>query len=248
MKILTRAGSKKRIARDIEAYFPVHSLYIELFFGVGGMYFNKEKAKYNILNDIDSEVYNLFRVIMDDKDAFVKQFMVTPVHQNLWDYWKKNKEDDPVIRAVRFIVLSNFGYFGLPATLKFTTVNTSRRILDSVDTIHEMLFGALFMNCDFRKVIGNINFRKEADKNNAFIYADPPYLDTWADYKFNKKDTYELFDILDSCGIRFAMSEFDHPFVLDEAKRRNLNVIHIKERLNLRNRKNEILITNYDTI
>ena len=41
------------------------------------------------------------------------------------------------------------------------------------------------------------------------------------------------------------MSEFDHPFVLEEAKRRNLNIINIGERKNLGNRRLEILITNY---
>jgi DNA adenine methylase len=41
------------------------------------------------------------------------------------------------------------------------------------------------------------------------------------------------------------MSEFDHPFILEQAKQRNLNVITIGERQNLKNRRTEILITNY---
>ena len=34
-------------------------IYIEPFFGAGGMFFNKRKAKYNVLNDLDSEIFNL---------------------------------------------------------------------------------------------------------------------------------------------------------------------------------------------
>ena len=41
------------------------------------------------------------------------------------------------------------------------------------------------------------------------------------------------------------MSEFDHPFILEQAKQRNLNVIIIGERQNLKNRRTEILVTNY---
>ena len=53
--ILRRLGNKQAIAQDIIKYFPEHKAYIEPFFGAGGMFFNKPKAKYNIVNDIDSE-------------------------------------------------------------------------------------------------------------------------------------------------------------------------------------------------
>ena len=41
------------------------------------------------------------------------------------------------------------------------------------------------------------------------------------------------------------MSEFDNEFILQQAKERGLNVIIIGERQNLKNRRTEILITNY---
>ena len=41
------------------------------------------------------------------------------------------------------------------------------------------------------------------------------------------------------------MSEFDNPMILDLAKQMNLNVIIIGERQNMKNRKTEILVTNY---
>ena len=110
--ILRRLGNKAKIAAKIQAYFPQHDLYIEPFFGAGGMFFNKPKAKYNIVNDLDSDVFNLFQV---------------------------NEQT----------------------------------------------------------------------------------------------------------GCKYAMSEFDNPFILNQAKERNLNVITIGERQNLKNRRAEILITNY---
>ena len=42
------------------------------------------------------------------------------------------------------------------------------------------------------------------------------------------------------------MSEFDNEFILNQAKKRGLNVIVIGERKNLKNRRTEILITNYE--
>lgn len=63
--ILRRLGNKKKIAQEIQKHFPPHKIYIEPFFGAGGMFFNKPKAKYNIVNDLDSDVFNLFQVVMN---------------------------------------------------------------------------------------------------------------------------------------------------------------------------------------
>ena len=56
----------------------------------------------------------------------------------------------------------------------------------------------------------------------------------------------DLFDTLQATGCKFAMSEFDNEFILNQAKERGLNVIIIGERKNLKNRRTEILITNYE--
>ena len=46
-------------------HFPPHKTWIEPFFGSGSAFFNKPKAQYNIVNDLDSDVFNLFQVIMN---------------------------------------------------------------------------------------------------------------------------------------------------------------------------------------
>jgi DNA adenine methylase len=83
-----------------------------------------------------------------------------------------------------------------------------------------------------------------------FIYADPPYLNTVDTYSdsltWTEKDCTDLLDCLTETKCKFAMSEFDNEFVLSEAKKRNLNIIVIGERHNLKNKRTEILITNYE--
>ncbi len=106
--ILGRLGNKKKIAKEIQKYFPPHKIYIEPFFGAGGMFFNKPKAKYNIVNDLDSDVFNLFQVVMNQKEELEKAFYMMPIHSDLLEYWKKNKETDPIKKAIRFLFLSNF--------------------------------------------------------------------------------------------------------------------------------------------
>ena len=111
--ILRRLGNKGKIADKIQSYFPDHKIYIEPFFGAGGMFFNKRKAKYNIVNDLDSDVFNLFQVVLNNRDEFLESLEITPYSSELFEYWKKNKETEPIKKAIRFIYLSKqqFLYF-----------------------------------------------------------------------------------------------------------------------------------------
>lgn len=245
--ILTRLGNKTKIAQKIQTYFPKHTIYIEPFFGAGGMFFNKPKAKQNIVNDIDSDVFNLFQVVSNKKTELEKAFLQMPIHSDLLAYWKKNKETDPIKKALRFLLLSNFTYLGKPDTLQLRPQNSQKVLHEKLQKTHELLFDVQFANYDFRKFLKSIGFRHLKDKNNVFIYCDPPYLNTANNYdnKFTETDSNDLFNSLEDFGSKWAMSEFEHPFILEQAAARNLNIYKIGERQNLKNRKTEILITNY---
>lgn len=249
--MLTRPGNKQRIAGKILPYFPPHELYIEPFFGAGGMFFNKPLAKYNVCNDLDSDVFNLFKVLQSEKmrNKLYKYFELTPIHSDLLTYWKKNKETNPIKKAARFLFLSNNTLLGNGDTLRFgNQVNQKKLILKNLKYVNKKLEHVQFTNFDFRKFINAITFRRKG-KTTSFVYADPPYLGTdCSNYEtaFKKQDSEDLFNILIESEIRFAVSEFDNPFILELAEKHKLNVIPIAERQNLKNRRNEILITNYE--
>lgn len=248
--ILRRIGNKSKVANEIQKHFPKHNIYVEPFFGAGGMFFNKPKAKYNILNDLDSDVFNLFKVVSEQKQTLIDAFKIMPIHQDLMDYWNKNKETEPIRKALRFLLLSNYGYMGKPETLGMQITRPSDVILKNIDRTFDMIFNTKLSNKDFRKFLRVIAFRNEKEIQNTFIYSDSPYLNTVDTYSdsdtWTEKDAEDLFDSLQEIGCNFAMSEFNHPFILEQAKQRNLNVIIIGERQNLKNRRTEILVTNYE--
>lgn len=247
--ILNRLGNKKRIAESIINYFPNHNTFIEPFFGAGGMFFSKPKAKYNFVNDLDSDVYNLFQVVKNNKKELEKEFYKMPIHSDLLKHWKENKEVEPIQKAIRFLFLSNLTYMGTGSQLKMCTSDAKKNALDLIHATNKMIFDVFFDNDDFEKFIDKISFRgRENDKQNSFIYCDPPYLGTTDNYSnsFTETDCVRLFDVLQKAGCKFAVSEFDNDFILNQAKERGLNVIIIGERKNLKNRRTEILITNYE--
>ncbi len=238
-------GNKAKIAKQIQNEFPPHVVYQEPFFGAGGMFFNKPKSKYNIVNDNDSDVFNLFTVLMNQKEELEEAFFKMPLHTDLLEFWKKNQEEEPLMKALRFLFLSNFTFMGAGNTLKTGTENPKKIFFNRIEKTFEMISDVQFLNCDFRRffIEARIN-----DPLKTFIYCDPPYVDTNDNYSssFKKEDSFDLFECLDKTNARWAMSEFNNPFILDQAKKRNLNVIVLGERRNLENRQVEILVTNYE--
>jgi DNA adenine methylase len=235
-----------RIASDLENHFPQHKIYVEPFFGAGGMFFNKRKAKFNFLNDIDEDVFNLFNVVNRHYDDFVLKFETMPIHEILMNYWKQNKETDNVLKALRFIFLSNFTLFGKGDTLRVGSSNSKDAIYENLQKVNKFIFDVQFANSDFRRFLKMYSF-KENELENTFIYADPPYLDTEDNYShsFKEQDSVDLFDCLIETGCKFAYSEFNNPFILEQAEKKGLNVTTIGERQNIKNRRIEVLVTNY---
>lgn len=254
--ILKRIGGKARSAKKIQSYFPIHSIYVSTFFGGGGMYFNKPKSKHNILNDIDGDVFNLYQVVLDQKEKLFEMFMQVPIHSDLLEYWKGHQETDPLRKAIRFLFLSNFTLLGKMDTLHFAASHNPKKHFDKkLERTFQMLQNVKFNNCDFRKFFKSIHFPKKdfgkpsSVKDKTFIYNDPIYLGTTYTYNdcpnWSENDFVDLLDANIAMKCNFAISEFDNPFVLKQSKKRGLNVIEIGERTNLKNRKVEILITNY---
>ena len=251
--ILRRLGNKKKIAKEIQKYFPPHKIYIEPFFGAGGMFFNKPKAKYNIVNDLDSDVFNLFQVVMNQKEELEKTFYMMPIHSDLLGYWKKNEETEPIKKALRFLFLSNYTFLGTGGMIRYgaNRYTSKSNYINLIDGVFKFLFDVQFNNTDFKIFIKNLSLDdrgKKGESEKSLIYCDPPYLGTNDNYSnsFTEEQSESLFNTLEETKCKFAMSEFDHPFILEQAKKRGLNVIIIGERQNLKNRRTEILVTNYE--
>lgn len=235
---------------DLAKYFPKHRMRIELFFGAGGSFFYLPEPKYSILNDLDDDVTNLYLMIQNDIEVLRREIELVPISEGLINHWKKHLESDPLKKAVRFLFLSNFTYMGKGDTIRAGLDNSKMIILKNLDLVFLKLRNCKILNRDFREVLPSISFTKGLnDKEHCFVYLDPIYLETEHYYKvpkWTKSDTADCLDIMVKCGIKSAMSEFDHPYVVAEAMARGLNVIPLRERANIKNRRMEILITNYE--
>lgn len=245
--ILRRVGAKHKLAREIIKYFPEHSTYIELFFGAGGLFFNKPLARHNIMNDINEDVYNLYQVLKTDSKDLEKEIELIPYHSKIFKDFKGAdvKTLNPIMRAVRFLYLSNFSYLGKTDCLCITEDYSKIVLLNNIEKTLKYLSSVKFTCYDFREVLSKIGLKDKLD--NSFIYADPPYINTTNNYSdsFTEQDTKDLFELLVNSKIKFAISEFKCKFVLDLVEEYGLNVVDICERRTLKSRNTEILVMNY---
>ena len=77
LPIIPWMGGKRRLAKHLLPMFPEHSCYVELFSGGAALFFMRPTpAKVEVLNDINGQLINLYRVVQHHFDEFVRQFSI----------------------------------------------------------------------------------------------------------------------------------------------------------------------------
>jgi len=245
--MLRRIGNKARVLPRLLDAIPADvNTFIDLFMGSGTITIAMlDRCSYVFANDLDADVFNLFVVLKERPEELRRTIKLMPVHEALFKHWKTNQETDPIWRAVRFLLLSNFSYLGHGNTLSINLSHPKQCLLDAITPTAARFAtpGLSLLNCDFRRVLPKISWSRDIDKKHAFVYADPPYLGTGHNYQagFVEQDTRDLFALLMASGLRFAVSEFEHPLILSIAETNGLYVNRLITR-----QRTELLLTNYN--
>lgn len=250
--MITRLGNKAKYAALIANHFPQHTVFIEFFCGGLGMYLNKNpRAKYNIMNDFDNDVYSFYLAIKLHKDKVLEGFLETPIHVNIYNYWKQNPETELVDRAIRFLYLNMFGFKGVASTLKIGTKNVKSVVENKIHDFFKQIQDVQFVNVDYKDVLKSAG--QDITPQNTFIYCDPPYYKTahrgYNTPKFTHSDTEVLFKYMVETGFQFAISEYEGEHVDSLIEKYGLYKTIILDRKSIAGKQTyrEILITNYPT-
>ena len=82
---LSYIGGKNRLARQVIEIFPKHTTYVEAFAGGAQVFFHKEPSKVEVLNDLDDEIVNFFRVCQAHHDELIRYFRFALVSRKWFD-------------------------------------------------------------------------------------------------------------------------------------------------------------------
>lgn len=172
-------GGKRRLAKHILPNFPEHQCYVEPFAGGAALFFMKQPSKVEVINDTNSDLVNLYRVVQHHLEEFVRQFKWALVSREMFA-WEKLKHVDTLTdiqRAARFYYLQQQG-FGGKQNSSFGIATTSGpglnllRIEETLSQAHLRLSRVFVENMDWKAVI------KRYDRPHTLHYLDPPYWTT----------------------------------------------------------------------
>ncbi len=76
---LSYLGGKSLLASKIIPKIPGHTCYCELFAGASWLLFKKEESDVEIINDINSDLITLYRVVKHHLEEFIRYFKLVLV-------------------------------------------------------------------------------------------------------------------------------------------------------------------------
>ena len=186
-------GGKNGMASKILKYFPkegYYNTYIEPFGGSFGVALhNPNIPPIEIYNDLDNNVYSLFKTLVDNEmfEQFRKLCDCIIYSEKVRKTFKRElkeipfNEDDKlsiVHRAFKFFYVNRTSHNGIGGFSINTCIrrNMSKSCSDMLSTIeglpklHDRLSKVIVTNQDGIKLIS-----KYSQREDTFIYADPPY-------------------------------------------------------------------------
>lgn len=170
-------GGKFNLAKHFLP-FPVHTTYVEVFGGSAVVLFNKIKSEIEIVNDINSRLINMWKVIQSDRRKFVDycQNEGGVDSRQLFEEFKNNISGIPEEDAMRFFYINhhsfsqmNESFHGMSFTGKDHWHTVYLRKLEEIDSFYNRIKNVEFENQDFRQLI------KRCDREDVLIFLDPPY-------------------------------------------------------------------------
>jgi DNA adenine methylase len=247
---LAYIGGKRAIANQIIEIFPKHTTYVEPFAGGAQVFFRKEPSKVEVLNDLDGEMVNFFRVCQQHYEELLRYLRFMLVSRRWHELLKTT---DPatltdIQRAARHLYLLKNSYAGLIRNLNYKCHVVQppgfnpERLPEIIEETHKRLARVQIENLPYEKVLAKF------DRPETLFYLDPPYFGLKL-YRHNltTADFEKMADRLEDLRAKFVLSLNDVPEVrriFRPFKFREIDLHYTAQKVAGR-RYQEVLITNF---
>lgn len=213
--IIPWLGGKRRLADTIIPRFPAHSCYVEVFAGGAALYFLRPPAEVEVINDVNGELINLYRVVQRHLEEFVRQFKWALSSREVFKWVQDTPPETltDIQRAARFYYLQHQAFggrvrgqtWGTATTTPAPTVNLLR-LEEDLSAAHLRLTGAYIERLDWRECI------RRYDRPHSLFYLDPPYWETEGyGVPFDWPEYVAMAEIMRNMKGKAVLSINDHP-------------------------------------
>lgn len=252
--IIPWIGGKRRLADRIFPFFPRHTCYVEAFAGGAALFFLRAvPAEVEVLNDVNGELVNLYRVVQHHLEEFVRQFKWALTSRTVFEWLKMTRPETltDIQRAARFYYLQQAAFGAKVQDQSFGTATTSPpglnllRLEETLSAAHLRLARAYVENLTWHACI------ERYDRPHTFFYLDPPYWETEGyGVEFGWEEYERLATVLGQLKGKAIISLNDHPAI-----RKLFAAFHV-ERTDIRytvgggagTERSEVLIFSWDVL
>ena len=253
---ITYYGGKQKMVTTILPLFPNHKLYCEPFCGGAAIFFSKPISKREVLNDLNGDVVNFYKVLKTEFALLRLLVVSTPhsrkVHREA-EYIMKNPEIfSEVRRAWAFWVQTNMSF----SSKIFSGYAYERK---SDKTVKWLLNKKLVFNKHLSKRLDMVDLEcnnalkviASRDSIDTFFYIDPPYFNSnCGHYKgYTEQDFKELLMLLSQIKGKFLLSSYPSDVLTSFTKKHKWNTKSIVKKVTVtqltKKLKTEVLTSNY---
>jgi DNA adenine methylase len=206
-------GGKQTLARRIVEMIPEHRCYVEPFAGGASVFWAKQRAIIEVLNDLNGEIVNFYRQMRDNGEELCRLVELTPYakeeHALAVDVYRGRKNVGDMERARLFFLNANASFAaelcaGFGRSRKKREAQGYRVKQERLPTLLARLSG---VTIDHMPAVDCI---MQYDTEHTFFYVDPPYVDAYQGHYagFTREHLAELVDVLKGIKGKFILSGY----------------------------------------
>ena len=174
-------GGKIRMLEKLEALIPEHKIYLEPFVGSGALALNHIRSPVEIVNDLDGNIANLFRVMAHREmgKELISRLLNVPYDRKLFNVVREEQKNNfigynSIEKAVLTYIMisqsfnatrSSFSKGGYASTELY-----HQDLLNNLPKVYERLEHVKIFNVDALDLLSCY-----VDNGEVFAFLDPPY-------------------------------------------------------------------------
>jgi len=207
-------GGKGRLLDPIMEKMAAHTCYVEVFAGGAALFFAKPPSEVEVINDINGELVNLYRVVQHHLEEFIRQFKWALSSRQVYE-WEKTKVPatlTDIQRAARFYYLQRQAFGGRVNGQSWGTATTAGsklnllRLEEDLSQAHLRLDGVFVEHLHWSDIIAKY------DRPHTLFYCDPPYWETEGyGVEFGLENYHQMAALAQTIQGSMLISVGDHP-------------------------------------
>ena len=254
--LISYYGGKQNLLDVILPNIPPHKTYIEPFCGGAAVFWAKPLAEVNYINDTNEELINMYRMVKT-RGAEVWEYIQGTLYSRAEHDKAKHAYNNPeqyteVERAALLIINAMQGFSSIINTAWAQENGNIRRNLWNNYRARKIMPYMKKLEAAHVEKMDGAELIKRRGHKDAFIFVDPPYIDTdCAHYEgYTQQDLLNLIEALEQTKGKFMLCHYPNETISDAAKANGWCLIEKRQPLAVDARsetkyKTEVMIANY---